>query len=341
MTNAKTHNQALHCFMCSNKISSAPLSYNDIGWTTNEQFLSLKIYFCSFCTFAFAFPELNPEDIHSYYAEQYRSPKSTFYINFNKKVIPEINDLYNNRSFAQLTLARSFCTFDHGDSFLDIGPGKGGSFIIANAIFPAPALHAIELSKEADEYYKKNFNTTSHLSLTNFSKGERKAKIILMSHSLEHFCMSDLDILFKNIQTALHDEGVLVIEVPNVNMQVHQYVRGPDTPHLLFFTPKSLKALLIKYKFKVLFIDTCGPLYNLKKHESSVHPALLKKIFNNMPHRIQIYSRTIVRFFRLVWKYIQKPLELISRNSTSTTLPNHSYGGERKALRLIAKVDHE
>ena len=97
-------------------------------------------------------------------------------------------------------------------------------------------------------------------------------------------------------------EGVLVIEVPHVDLRIHADIRGADTPHLIFFSIQSLKELLNKFNFDVLFIDTCGEEYitadqhpNDLNLSSSNIKKIIKKIYSKLPKYIQISLRSFDR----------------------------------------------
>jgi hypothetical protein len=329
------------CFVCSQDVSSEGRAYNDIGWSKFAAFSNLSIYSCQICGVGFAMPEFSQEAIYLFYKDQYRAKSSAFYINFNKLRKPGVSDIRVSRAFSQLSLGRSFCEFNSGDLFLDIGPGKGGSFSVANALFSKPSLHAIEFSRDANDYYMKNFKAESHSSLEDFAKCGNKAKIVLMSHSLEHFRIPDLPELFIELRQAMSSDAVIVVEVPNVDMRIHCYNRGPDTPHLLFFSKQSLRQLFEKNGFSVLFADTYGPMYSEHQKDgvasaSSDLKDLFRMAFNKLPIFLQVGLRGIVRSSRRLKSYTLR--QFISADRNQTELPYQSFGGNRTALRLVAKI---
>lgn len=335
----------LHCFVCFEKVSAENLPYNDIGWNQYKLFNNLKLYHCSSCGFGFSLPELSQERLNLFYEKEYRAKNSTFHLDFNKplkiKGSKIRKKIAGSRNFPQIVLARVFCKFDKGDHFLNIGPGEGGSFRMAKALLNQPSLHAIEKSEGAQEYYRKYFGVSSHDSLTDFIRIGKKAKILVMSHSLEHFRISDLNNLFIEISSLLDDDGVIIIEVPHVDLRVHANIRGADTPHLLFFSKQSLVGLLSKFNFDVLFADTCDEEYisNAQDQKKGLHSLSskiktpLKKIYNNAPISIQGLLRTLDRSMHFPKNYInaRSPQQSIGK------FPQHSYGGNRVCLRVVAK----
>jgi len=326
------------CPVCSQTISEKIESYNDIGWTEFGIFHKLCILHCGSCGFGFSQPELSEEAVNNYYEKQYRAKSSTFYIDFTMSVPRSIGDIRGDRSFAQLTLARAFCEFNAEDVFLDIGPGKGGSFQLAKALFQSPQLCGIELSQGAREFYQKNYDASFYQSLKDFINSGKKAKILLMSHSLEHYRLSDLPELFPVLSEALAKDGVIIVEVPHVDLRIHSEIRGVDTPHLLFFSKQSLALMFEKYSLEVLFLDTCGQIYRSAVEQQLISNSLSSKIknqlkptYNHMPQRLQILLRTIVRTFQKVRNY-----QLTGEPETEN-LPIQSYGGKRDCIRLVVR----
>ncbi len=325
------------CFACRGVLAEERLAYNDIGWTDFKIFRELQLRFCPVCGFGCSEPELSLDVVQHFYEEQYRSRLSTFFVDFDQKYTPGIGDVGESRSFAQLVLARAYCIFREGDVFLDIGPGIGGSFRIAKALFPSPRLFAIELSENSSKYYSTNYGVITFTSIGDFVAHNEPAKFILMSNSLEHYRLSDIDSLFGELKAALADDGVLIIEVPFVDLRVHAEVRGVDTPHFLFFSKESLALIIERAGFDILFMDTCGPVYShpseVRRNEASrteVLKAILKTPYNKLPPMVQIGLRTIVRGVRRVRSLFQK-------NVKRTTLSIQSYGGDRNGMRVLAR----
>ncbi|MDC0195959.1 class I SAM-dependent methyltransferase [Candidatus Thioglobus sp.] len=329
-----------NCPICS-QLSDQTTAYNDIGWSDFGIFNKLKIKYCIHCGFGYSSPEIDTKVINYFYEKQYRSKESTFHINFSKLKdanVSGVADIRDIRSFGQLSLARAFCNFNSEDVLLDIGPGTGESFNVAKTLFNNPKLHAIELSQGAKEHYKKNYGALSHDSLNDFISMNLKAQIILMSHSLEHYRLSDLSELFSTLSIALAKNGVAVIEVPSVDFRLHLKNRGADTPHFLFFSRESLMLLFEKYSFDVLFIDTCGNYYisdeeYLKSNpDSSKLKTNLKQNFNKLPKSLKIILRTLFRAFTKT-----KNFRLINKVRVLNFLPQLSYGGNRDCIRMVIR----
>lgn len=329
------------CLICNSPISNNFHYYNDDAWNKSDIFSGLTINHCDQCGLGFVYPIINSGKINTYYSLIYRAKNSPFYFDFkknNETRLPKSYPYANERSFSQILLARTFTNFDENDIFLDIGPGKGGAFAISKLILPSPKLYGIELTNGAAKYFKEKFNALTFSSLKEFNNSSNKAKIILMSHSLEHYQFSDLDDLFSDIIFALDDNGVIVIEVPHCDIRLHADIRGNDTPHTLFFSKNSLKLLLIKFGFEVLFIDTCCDLWKTTEQFEDIKETFLfslkikyKDSYNKLPIYVQNTIRSIVRSVYNVKKILKK------EKGFYKTIPQHSYGGNRNCLRVIAR----
>ena len=138
----------MNCFVCGSTMSEKMHKYNDFAWNKSELFINLSIYHCDNCGLGFSFPDLALDDLGFYYSKIYRAKNSPFYFDFNKDVSKRIKISYSlagDRGFSQILLARFFTDFKNGDILLDIGPGKGGTFGLANLLLSNPKLYGIEL----------------------------------------------------------------------------------------------------------------------------------------------------------------------------------------------------
>ena len=349
------------CKLCNGDISNSLIPYNNIIINNfSGLFDNLNLCYCTNCGLGTINSQIKNELIFNFYEFQYRAKNSPFHINFK-----DVNDIhetfvcYSHRTSQQLLLVKEFCTFESNDIFLDIGPGAGGSFYIASSLLNEPQLFGIEISNGASEFYNRfPLNKINVLdSIEKFIELKKKAKVLLMSHSLEHYQIADLPDLFKNIKHAIDQEGILIIEVPNVDLRIHTKNRGADTPHLIFFSQKSLGILLEKYGFKVLFSNTCDQIYqeesNLTEQNSLLKIKNLIRIFyNKVPFRIQTFLRKFKKVLNIFSHKSNNPLlpsnlETIKSIHTNrehqvvkVKIPdNEVYGGNRHCIRVVAKLN--
>jgi SAM-dependent methyltransferase len=353
----------LNCSICEGNISEKVITYNNFGINNyGGLFDSLGIRLCDDCGFGSIDTKINPDLIFDFYKFQYRAKNSAFYINFDSK-----NDIheafvdYAHKTTQQIILIADYCDFKKGENFLDIGPGAGGSFYIANNLLDNPSLFGIEITKGAREFYNQFPLNKINIfdSIEDFISANKIAKVILMSHSLEHYQADELHKLFQNIKKALDPSGLLIIEVPNVDLRVHEKVRGTDTPHFLFFSQDSLSTLLEKNGFEILFNSTCDDLYEsvseIKNQNESFKLKLkekLRPIYNKLPFVVQSQFRklkTIKHYFlankkssltseiqvEIVSSYTNRKHKVTNRRLDNNLI----YGGNRKCIRVVAKIN--
>jgi len=131
-----------------------------------------------------------------------------------------------------------------------------------------------------DYSHKNNINYLSEEELTNSKK---KFQLIISSHQLEH--VNNISKCLSNFINHLKGNGYIFIEVPNTNLS---YWNMPisDTPHLYFFTRKSLQQCAEKFRLDLVCMDIFGNSYkdllDKKKQNYQIHNeegAYLKALF--------------------------------------------------------------
>lgn len=275
-----------------------------------------------------ATPEPSDETLSAFYGEAYRALSGHSYLNLGAT----LSNPLNHRSVAQVSLASAYCDFDANDTFLDVGAGEGTSFYAARAQLSSPKLVAIELSEGASEYYARNVGATVYPSLEGFATAGGRAKIVLMSHSLEHHRGSDLDKLFREIHDALSPDGVLLIEVPNIDLKDAPEKRFGDAPHLLFFTQPSLELLLKKHEFEVIFSRACGNLL------STPAAPEVETTMQRTKRRIINSVRSILPVFLM--RAAKLGLQLLRPERVLSGVAGATYGAGRECLRVVARRKH-
>lgn len=223
-------------------------------------------------------------------------------------------ELFLDRALAQLSLARAFVPFEKDDVFLDIGPGSGASFAVAKEIFPVSDLYAVELTQDAPNAYERLYKAKTFRTIDEAEKSGVRAKVIVLSHSLEHHRLFDIPAVFNELRSVLAPNGVVLIEVPLVDMRIHQSIRDEDSPHFCFFTQESMQLICEKNGYKVLFNNSCGDLYEEQG----------KMIGRRSKSKFIIFANKLTRKFGLNNKKIDRNIST-----------NFCYGSNRKCLRLI------
>ena len=306
-----------NCHICDSKIIHK-VNYKVSEFKFVNEFKNLSIMYCEKCGFGFSFPELSHSFINEFYANVYRGENAPYYIDYKKL---RVGSSINCRSLSQLLPALKYVGLNEGDSFLDIGPGKGDSFDCLRYISKGIKMFAIEPSQDASLAYNRLYNVKSFDSIEMIP--ENSMKLILMSHSLEHFRLSDIGSTLKKLKSILNQNGVLIIEVPHVDLRIHAEKRTIDDPHFLFFSLDSLRRLFENDGWQVLDCDTVYTLYP-KISENCNH----KKIVRRKPKSKFLSREKISSFINM---FLIKFLKTKLMKSPGDTF---HYGGDRKCLRI-------
>ncbi len=285
---------------------------------------------CQECGFGQIHPEIEKDGLNDFYENFWRSKDSPASLDFEEWALSE--NVYDPRSLSQLLLGVQYLKNKQEYSFLDIGPGIGWSFISAQHILKNVKLFTIELCREAKDYYSKNLDKITIVN--SFEELQEKMDIILMSHSLEHFNIRDIDDLFVNIHSALAGNGVLIIEVPN---EMEMPYRNNHTPHLCFFSLKSMRKLFRKLenKFELCFIDTADILLSEDSKSSELYLSNNKRNESKLITGLRsFFKKTMVSlglygFFRLI-KQIKNINNIFNE-------PSFKYGGDRAIIRCVLR----
>ena len=322
----------MECLCCEGKTFDT-LDYINEEFPNTEIFDQLIIKVCSTCGFGFLESDPAADQINNFYHLEYRGKDSPFYLDFGK--IGPLKNL-DPRAFAQLATGISFVNFKPFDAFLDLGPGNGNSFAMANFLLPSPRLHGVELNLGAIDYYRKTYSAICFKNMEEIIFGGPDFQIILLSHSLEHIRKDDLLHFISQIRKILSEEGICIIEVPNDDFRKKElHARLNDSPHLLFFSTESIEKLFIKSGFKVMYlkvlgnsrIHTTSNFRNVKKDLGKKviiaisKSRLLKKLFKNLKARL---LSQVIKF-----------VEINPKGFTDNLLNQFTVDGSRDCIRIV------
>lgn len=246
---------AASCPVCGGAIGLWGVPYLNPDYIHTTLFDRLTISVCGACGFGFVPERIEGAELHHFYEAQYRALGSPMALDFTTVLHTRH---YDERCFAQVTLARFFCDFRAGDVFCDIGPGPGLSFAAATVLLDRPQLAAVELAPEAAAFYCRTFPGIATLASIE-ELGEQQAKMILMSHSLEHFTAEGAPAALSELRPRIAPGGVLIVEVPYADFRgEYLRLRRWDAPHLCFFSAESLRRLVQDAGFRVLYCERTG-----------------------------------------------------------------------------------
>ena len=308
-----------NCIVCFSSNLSRGHRYNNISWPELNEFNNLTITYCKNCGQGFIENEPANNFINDFYFSIYRNHHSPFFINFSKLKFPSHIDY---RSFSQIELGAQFVKISKGDYFVDIGPGEGTSFNEVYKLFPGINRAAIEMNKGDSKAYKRIYNIQTYKSINQFLQCGLKAKIALLSHSLEHYKASWLNNILHELKRLVGEEGIIIVEVPNNDFRNKINFVINHSPHCLFFSIDSIRQLFENNGWDILYLNTVNEF---------IKDYYKKGYSNNMTKLSKIIPR-----FKIT--SILKIKEGNNHISNDLTKSNFKYGGQRVCLRMIAKL---
>jgi SAM-dependent methyltransferase len=286
--------------------------YCNVNYMTLSIFHYLKKGICTNCGFSWVLNPPSQVELLEFYESSYRIKKNMMLRKSLKFLGFFVLDI---RSLCQLKLAESFVKFHRKDVLLDIGGGVGNALINFYSYLGIKNNFIIEISRSVfTNFFFKSIGTR-------FSKVEEfgaigvSAKMILLSHVLEHLTVFTAKKLLIDLKQLVKNDGIILIEVPNDELREFFAEKfQEDTPHMMFFSKKSLTMFLEEAGWRVLFCETVGirdgeqPSYKHKRRFCVNHYILFKMLQS------------------VIMRQIKK------------TSPELQYHGNRSSLRLVAAV---
>ena len=240
-----------------------------------------KVVQCTRCGLVYQNPRMTEKEYETYYDSNYYS-----LINWNYlKIVEQKGKEYINKyNLIERHLKSKGKLLDIGcgtGHFLKIGKDRGWE------------VYGIELSKWAADYGRRNFN----LDIRNINLEEVAGTwgvgfdVVTLNHVLEHLPSPSGAI--KMISEILHEEGLILIEVPNelddlmflvarvrklLYNRLYNILKEPLIHHTFFFTKDSLIKILEKSQFQILYIRTLNEDMLIQSNTFGVGGQLVKKI---------------------------------------------------------------
>jgi SAM-dependent methyltransferase len=316
------------CAVCSSQ-KLRKINYRN---TWSDLFNDKSILVCDMCGFGRIDPKIDTATILDFYKNVYRSKESPHHVDFSKYIPSPA--FYRTRSISQLLLGLQYIQHKEKYNFLDIGSGLGRSFISAREILQGDvSLYAIEQDKEAKKYYQQHIKgLTICDDITDLNDD---MDIVLMSHSLEHFDIDDMQSLFSEVYNVLAENGIMIIEVPHADFRDKDYEknRPKDVPHLSFLSLESLKLLVESLNFELCFIDTAGVLVEDMFFSQNIpHKKGIKWMLRKFLKKIRLHSLLA----KLKYNFSLKIRSTLSRDVFYKDV-NFQYKGNRAVLRCILR----
>ena len=271
----------IKCLLC-----EKPSSYlDDYKFNVNsdvEFFGELKIFYCDECDLAFADPMPPLSKLDYFYKYIYRDIGRPHYTNLElleKELHSKKNENYIDYLINFIDFKKIYDVFDYGSGTGDIG-------YLLSKKFKHIKLHTIESDSFSKEILKKrNFQIYE-----DFNNIDMKFDLIISTHVLEHLTNFDV---FENFKKILISGHHMFFEVPNNLFKINFTNRPYDSPHLIFFSKKSLEKIQNKFKLKISNISYAS--HSIEKSFSYMRKS--KAIHENWTLKKKISNKQIIKNF--------------------------------------------
>lgn len=227
------------CILC----GSADLSQVSTKMRNGPQLITS---ICKQCSLIYTNPIPTSDVYYSFYTNDYEKY-------YGKSTASKPHAIQEPLIFSSI---KNFIDINHSD-YLEIGPGRGLTLYHANKLFRSAK--GIEPSIDFTNLLTKTYGLkVENNTFENFMASPRdKVDVVSMFHVLEHIYDPYKGLM--DIRNILREDGLVVIEVPNILKPF----RNLDTyflrfVHLYNFSPLTLRGLLEKCGFNILYEDDGG-----------------------------------------------------------------------------------
>ena len=220
---------------------------------------------CTECSLIYVNPRLNGDKIDEVYVS------GRFEYQFKNLFIPSATYRKENLYTERLKIIESYIP---SGKLLDVGAAAG--HFMETALERGWDSYGVEISPFAVKYAREKLNikTISNMSLIKKKFEDNFFDVVTTWDVLEHL-KNPLEVVGE-VYRILKVEGMLFVFVPNFeSVEVSICKEKCDTivadTHLIYFTPKTIKELLRKSGFDILFCDTVGLdidhiIFNIQNH---------------------------------------------------------------------------
>lgn len=241
-------------------------------------FAGKKTLYCNNCRHCFCESGVDAGLLKSYYQLNFwdkpKSLKDHFKIRSTKLYFIARDILKKRIKSPRVDLIKNHIDKMGGDGWikngkvLEIGAGQA-DISIGLSKYHRSTFHVVEPSNEFLYLYKAYGIKKISDTFEDMQETDSYA-VVASAHWLEHVININEAIL--KIKRLLKNNGILFIEVPNCEDPYFKYRYFPNPAHLHFFTPKSLRCLIEKHNFKVVFSMTCGKPVEWEKNIGYLKP---------------------------------------------------------------------
>jgi SAM-dependent methyltransferase len=256
-----------NCPVCASAFSSENIksvAYPALPANNSQAKIPKVIRFCGHCGAGMAFPPLPASEIDALYTRgEYWRQEGT---EPSSRIFPVPFGLARARwKIIEKFLVQSGTV--NGIRLLDIGAGQGYIGLMASTSrrIATAEYTAVEADPAMRQYLQKLWQARKYKpalsTLPSLGQATGDYEVVVLSHLLEH--VGDPLSLLSSAVARLSPGGILFVDVPN-----QDYLFKKDVfPHLLFFSPSSLRFLLERESLEIISIGVWGrnmfksPLY--------------------------------------------------------------------------------
>lgn len=203
----------------------------------------LSVAVCLDCGLAQLGEIPSDEALKEFYGSKYR-------IEYKGRKQPALKHVFRAGTRAKERLRKMAPFIKAGDRHLDVGSG-GGEFTYLAKLGGLDA-RGIDLATEYLDFARDTYDVSlRNIGLLDVPEGE-SYQVITMFHVLEH--LPKLDDAFAKVHELLVEDGIFVVEVPNLESKSTAPTNTYFKAHISYFTQASLELLASKY-FTVEFFE--------------------------------------------------------------------------------------
>jgi len=219
---------------------------------------NFSYYQCNYTKTIFANPRPKPDLLEKFYSN---TKSSNYWL--DKFFLPKIKERKNKIVVPQVMFFSNKFKKYKNKKILDIGSGLGLFLLELKKKWPKANLSALEPSKKMAEKCRSNKINVYETTIEKINTQKNKFDAITCFELFEH--LYDPKIFLDQVYKLLNKNGVFYFTTLNgmgYDIQMlGKYSNSIYPPyHINFFNPESIKILLKKIGFKILFIDTPGKL---------------------------------------------------------------------------------
>jgi 2-polyprenyl-3-methyl-5-hydroxy-6-metoxy-1,4-benzoquinol methylase len=278
----------MNCLICKDNKNVSFI--NDYKLEVKEDsfiFKDCKIYRCDDCDFSFVNPMPKKEDLNHYYKNFYRALNRPPYWRTSNPATIQY-DYIKDKNLNWLLYLTTLIDFKKIKTVYDFGCGYGDLGYTLKKKFTSLEIFCTE----NDDHSKTILKERGYFNFENLDDINKKFDVIMALHSLEH--LTNVDI-FSKFNEMLNSNGFIFFEVPNCPQEYFDG-RPYDSPHLLFFTKKSIEKIAKSHNLE--FLNFSGSSYSFHDDHKFMRDS------QNLYNELQESKISLLKLKKIIKKFI-------------------------------------